>query len=77
MGSMSRPNHGAAYEAREEQAAFERVVDRVTSQFPEVDREAIIATVRGAYGRFEASTIRDFVPILVERSVRAELAQRA
>jgi hypothetical protein len=52
------------------------VVQRLTSQFPEVPLETIQQAVRGAYYDYDSSTIRDFVPILVERAVRAELCHR-
>lgn len=52
------------------------MVQRLTSQFPEVPLETIQQAVRGAYYDYDSSTIRDFVPILVERAVRAELCHR-
>jgi hypothetical protein len=61
--------------AREEQASFDKLVERIRGQFPDLDHEVIVRAVKGEYGRFEASPIRDFLPILVERSVRAELGQ--
>jgi hypothetical protein len=67
-------DHRAAHKAREDQAAFDHLVERIKTQFPELDQEVVAATVRGEYGKFETSRIRDFVPILVERSVRAKLA---
>ena len=74
MGRMSKPNHESAHRARAEQAAYDKVIERIKGQFPEVEPEVIDKTVRGKYGTFETSPIRDFVPILVERSVRDELA---
>jgi hypothetical protein len=74
MGGMSNPDHQATHRARAEQAAFDKLVERVKGQFPELDREVIVRAVRGEYGKFETSPIRDFLPILIERSVRAELA---
>jgi hypothetical protein len=58
---------------QDEQVEFGKLIERITSQFPELDEELIVNAVRGEYSRFETSTVRDFVPILVERSVRAEL----
>jgi hypothetical protein len=43
-------------------------------QFPELSAEHIARAIQGRYDEFEGSRIRDFVPVLVERSVRAELA---
>ena len=39
----------------------------------EVPPETIQQAVRGEYDEYDNSAIRDFVPILVERAVRAEL----
>jgi hypothetical protein len=50
------------------------VVERLAKQFPELQHETISDLVRGKYANFADSTIRDFVPILVERSARDELA---
>jgi hypothetical protein len=75
MGSMTQLGHRAEQRARAEQAAFNKVVERVSAQFPELDHDAVVSAVRGEYGRFDASPIRDFLPILVERSVRYELAR--
>lgn len=59
-----------------EQAAMSRVVERLASQFPEVPREDIARAVRGRYEGYEPSPVRDFLPILVERSVREDLGGR-
>jgi hypothetical protein len=67
-------DYHAARQAHEEHAAFDRLVERIMGQFPELDQELVVAAVRGEYGKFDTSPIRDFVPILVERSVREELA---
>ena len=74
MAGMTQPDHQAAHRKRAERAAFDKLVERIKSQFPEMDEQTVVATVRGEYGRFETSPIRDFLPILVERSVRHELA---
>ena len=60
---------------RSEQAAIESVVQRLVGQFPELPREEIERAVRGEHEGYESSKVRDFVPILVERSVRADLAR--
>jgi hypothetical protein len=53
------------------------LIDRLASRFPELSREQIAASVRGEYEGYATSPIQDFVPILVERSVSAELKQQA
>jgi hypothetical protein len=57
-----------------EQAAMERLVERLTGQFPELPRDEIVRTVHGEYAEYADSRIRDFVPVLVERRARRELA---
>jgi hypothetical protein len=74
---MTTAEHHVAHRPREEQAAFDNLVERIKGQFPELDQEVIADAVRGEYGKFETSPIRDFLPILIERSVRSELAQAA
>jgi hypothetical protein len=77
MSSAPAAEHKAEHRARAEQAALAAVVQRLTSQFPEVPPETIRQAVRGEYDEYDNSAIRDFVPILVERAVRAELRHRA
>jgi hypothetical protein len=50
-------------------------VQRLTSQFPEINADEITKTVKGEYDGFQDSAVRDSVPILVERSVHAELVR--
>jgi len=56
-----------------EEKALDALIRRLMEQFPEVDQEQIVRAVHGRYEQFEDSRIRDFVPVLVERSVRADL----
>ena len=60
--------------SRSEQAARRAVVDRLAAQFPELTRDDILQAVNGHYAGFEGSRVRDFVPVLVERAARAEIA---
>jgi hypothetical protein len=48
---------------------------RLTSKYPDLPVDEIARAVQRARARFEHSRIRDFVPLLVERHARAELAQ--
>jgi hypothetical protein len=52
---------------------MDSLIDRLVNQFPEVPRDQILNSVHGHYIDYAQSTVRDFVPILVERSVRSEL----
>jgi hypothetical protein len=56
-----------------ERAAIDRVIERLAAQFPDLPPEQIARSVHGTYEDHAQSTIRDFVPILVERSVRERL----
>jgi len=47
---------------------------RLTSACADVPADRVSAAVANARIRFDQSPIRDFVPLLVERRVRAELA---
>lgn len=59
-----------------EQARIAEIERRLTEQFPEVDTDVLDEVVRQHHSRFQASPIRDFVPLLVEKGVRRELAGR-
>ncbi|HKC29147.1 MAG TPA: hypothetical protein VKB75_14135 [Jatrophihabitans sp.] len=59
---------------RAEQAAMAKIAERVASQFPELSSEEIERVIHGRYAAFADSRIRDFVPVLVERQVKQELA---
>lgn len=56
-----------------ERREIQRVTDRLVQQFPELKLEEIERAVYGKYSDFDSSPIRDFVPVLVERSARSEL----
>jgi hypothetical protein len=57
-----------------EAQAVGRVAEALRTRFPQVPAEAIAAKVRSAHDEFAGAPIREFVPVLVERRVRAELA---
>jgi hypothetical protein len=54
---------------------IEQVVDRLAASYSEVPRDDVAQTVANAHHRFQGSTIREFVPLLVERRARAELSR--
>jgi hypothetical protein len=58
-----------------EQRMVEEVERRLADKYADVPAERISAIVQSAYAQFEQSPIRDFVPLLVERRARAELAE--
>ncbi|WP_395309609.1 hypothetical protein V4U86_01860 [Mycobacterium sp. AMU20-3851] len=49
------------------------VEDRLTKRFTEVPAEQVGAVVAAAHKHFIASTVRDYIALLVERRARAEL----
>jgi hypothetical protein len=57
-----------------ERASVDEVQTRLTSKYPYFSPDEIAATVARVYARFDRSRIRDYVPLLVERRARAELA---
>jgi len=57
-----------------EQVALRQLEDRLRSVYVDIPTDRIQSAMRSAQARFEDSKIRDFVPLLVERRVRAELA---
>ena len=65
--------------AASEAESMSRVVTRLRQQFPELPTDAVEQAVYRRYDHFNGRPIRDFVPILVERSARHDLSagQRA
>jgi hypothetical protein len=49
--------------------------ERLVRKFSHIPKDHIKATVAQAHARFEHSTVRDFIPLLVERRARLALAQ--
>ena len=76
---MVDPDHSpapaAAHRARAERAALDAIAERLAQQFPELSAEQITDAIRGRHAEFEYSAVRDFVPVLVERAVREDIAQ--
>jgi hypothetical protein len=59
---------------RSERALIAEVERRLISKYAQIPPDQISIAVQHAHARFEHSRIRDFVPLLVERHARAELA---
>lgn len=53
-----------------EMAAFDRVAEKLAGRFPDIPAETVVDAVRAEHQRFMDSSVRDFLPILVERSLR-------
>jgi hypothetical protein len=52
------------------------VAERLASRHPEVPAETVDEIVREAREKFIDSPVRDFVPLLVERSARERIRRR-
>jgi hypothetical protein len=62
--------------AAAEHDAIRQVAARLVRQFPELSADQVEQAVFGMYGTFEASAVRDFVPVLVERASGQHLAEQ-
>ena len=74
MSATSTQEAQAAHRAQSERVALDKIAERLATQFPELPAEAITSAIQGRYSAFDDSSIRDFVPVLVEHSVREKLA---
>jgi hypothetical protein len=59
----------------QEEAAIARLVERLVERFPELPEEEIVRAVHGHYADYEDSSVRDFVPVLVERGAQRDLVR--
>jgi hypothetical protein len=59
-----------APDQRSEDAALARMAEQLTAELPHIPAQEITVALRAEQERFVNSPIRDFIPILVERSVR-------
>ncbi|MFC0451233.1 three-helix bundle dimerization domain-containing protein [Rhodococcus jostii] len=57
----------------EEARQISQVTTRLITKFPAVPQEAVEAAVHDAVVQFEGGRIRDFVPLLIERTATANL----
>ncbi|MGV9868924.1 three-helix bundle dimerization domain-containing protein [Rhodococcus koreensis] len=60
----------------DELAHIDQAIDRLDRRFPDLSREEVERVVRSAHERFAGGTVRDFVPLLVERHARETLQKR-
>jgi hypothetical protein len=58
-----------------EQQVIDDLADRLVDAYPRIEPALVAKVVTAAYARFDASPIREFIPLLVERSARTELAR--
>jgi hypothetical protein len=73
---LGRTSAGVRNSVREQQA-MRQVTDRLTRSFaPSRSERRVAQTVSAVHHRFDGRPVRDFVPVLVERYARQELAAR-
>jgi hypothetical protein len=56
-----------------EQTVIEQVVARLTSRYPAISESTVAGVVRDVHSRFEGRPLRDYIPLLVERTAKSEL----
>ncbi|HYU85727.1 MAG TPA: hypothetical protein VEK80_13085 [Kribbellaceae bacterium] len=61
----------------EENRAISEVVERLSKSFPTLPSDRVKAAVEDSRPEFDASPIRDFVPLFVERSAKHKLRELA
>lgn len=59
-----------------EDRAIAEVTARLSAHFPSRDSVDVVTAVRRALARFDSCSVRDFVPLLVERRVRTEFCTK-
>lgn len=59
----------------DELRAVEQVVDRLRAKFARVPVQRVSEVVDATYHEFDGAPIRDFVPIMVEKSATDRLTQ--
>jgi len=60
---------------QEERAQIDAVQRRLALKYTELPHDHVAAVVQRMHARFDQSTVRDCVPLLVERSAREELSK--
>ncbi|MGC2377509.1 MAG: hypothetical protein WA622_10200 [Mycobacterium sp.] len=58
---------------QEERAQVDAVQRRLTEKYTELPHDDVAAVVQHVHARFNQSTVRDYVPLLVERRASEEL----
>lgn len=71
MAAAIRP--GPAQTRPGEDAALRNVIERLRQQFPELDSDIVARTVHGRYDDLDEAPVRDFIPVIIERSARKQL----
>ena len=61
----------------DEDRVMEKVIDRLSGQFPSLTRDHVQQIVDEEFARLEVGRIRDFVPVLVEHAAKERLRNEA
>ena len=61
--------------AMDEQARLDEVVQRLAHCYPSLSPDTINEVVHDLHARFDGASIREFVPLFVERSALSALAE--
>lgn len=56
-----------------EQTIIEQLVGRLRIRYPAIAESTVASVVHDVHARFDGRPLRDFVPLLVERSAKSEL----
>jgi hypothetical protein len=56
---------------------LDHVVDKLVERYPEHSRERLRDEVEKAHRHFSGAKVQDFLPVLIERRVRARLQEAA
>lgn len=67
--------YGAAGVPQEERVQIDAVQRRLAQKYAQLLQTHVAAVVEHTYGLFTQCTLRDFVPLLVERRASEELAR--
>jgi hypothetical protein len=59
---------------QEERALIDAVERRLVQKYATLPADDVVAVVQHAYTQFQRSTVRDFIPLLVERRASEELS---
>ena len=62
--------HGDARNSESEQRSVDEVIERLADKYPGVDPELIREIVAEEHHGFDDRPVRDFVPVLVEKSAK-------
>lgn len=73
MTPLSAPPHTEAMTTHEDAPDLDQVVDKLAERYPGRSRDSIRVEVEKAHRSFADAKVHDFLPVLIERRVRASL----